>query len=54
MFILMKLKYFILIYGEFRMLYYYSLLVELIGIEKENIFIVCNGDVVDISNEVVI
>ena len=51
---LMKPKYFIPIHGEFRMLHHHSLLAESIGIEKENIFIVRNGDVVDISNEVAI
>lgn len=51
---LMKPKYFIPIHGEFRMLYHHSLLAESIGVEKENIFIVRNGDVVDISNEVAV
>lgn len=51
---LMKPKYFIPIHGEFRMLHHHSLLAKSIGIEKENIFIVRNGDVVDISNEVAI
>ncbi|OJE12879.1 ribonuclease J [Bacillus cereus] len=51
---LMKPKYFIPIHGEFRMLHHHSLLAASIGIEKENIFIVRNGDVVDISNEVAI
>ena len=35
---LMKPKYFIPIHGEFRMLHHHSLLLESIGIEKENIF----------------
>ena len=47
-------KIFYSIHGEFRMLHHHSLLAESIGIEKENIFIVRNGDVVDISNEVAI
>lgn len=51
---LMKPKYFIPIHGEFRMLHHHSLLSESIGVEKENIFIVRNGDVVDISNEVAV
>ncbi|USK98538.1 ribonuclease J [Bacillus tropicus] len=51
---LMKPKYFIPIHGEFRMLYHHSLLAESIGVEKENIFMVRNGDVVDISNQVAI
>lgn len=36
------------------MLHHHSLLAESIGVEKENIFIVRNGDVVDISNEVAV
>ena len=49
---LMKPKYFIPIHGEYRMLHHHSLLAESIGVEKENIFIINNGDVVDISNQV--
>jgi len=49
---LMKPKYFIPIHGEYRMLHHHSLLAESIGVKKENIFIINNGDVVDISNQV--
>jgi ribonuclease J len=48
---LMKPKYFIPIHGEFRMLYQHSLLAEAVGVDRKNIFIVKNGDVVDIHNE---
>ncbi|TYR81416.1 ribonuclease J [Priestia megaterium] len=48
---LMKPKYFIPIHGEFRMLHHHSLLAESVGVQKENIFIVSNGDVVDIQNQ---
>jgi ribonuclease J len=44
---LMKPKYFIPIHGEFRMLHQHSLLAEAVGVDKDNIFIVKNGDVVD-------
>jgi ribonuclease J len=44
---LMKPKYFIPIHGEFRMLHQHGLLAEAVGVYKENIFIVKNGDVVD-------
>jgi ribonuclease J len=47
---LMKPKYFIPIHGEFRMLYQHSLLAEAVGVDKNNIFIVKNGDVVDIHD----
>jgi ribonuclease J len=47
---LMKPKYFIPIHGEFRMLHQHSILAESIGVAKENIFIVNNGDVVDVKN----
>lgn len=36
------------------MFYYYSLLVEFVGVEKENIFIINNGDIVDIKGGVVV
>ena len=49
---LMKPKYFIPIHGEFRMLYQHRLLAESVGVERENIFIINNGDVVDINNHV--
>ncbi|WP_424924290.1 ribonuclease J [Bacillus cytotoxicus] len=49
---LMKPKYFIPIHGEFRMLHHHSLLAESVGVQKENIFIIKNGDVVDIRKQV--
>lgn len=45
---LMKPKYFIPIHGEYRMLHLHSLLAEAVGVEASNIFILNNGDVVDI------
>ncbi|WP_026695309.1 ribonuclease J [Peribacillus kribbensis] len=47
---LMKPKYFIPIHGEYRMLHHHQLLAESVGINKEDIFIIKNGDVVDINN----
>ncbi|WP_459501362.1 ribonuclease J [Bacillus sp. C1] len=49
---LMKPKYFIPIHGEFRMLHHHSLLAESVGVKKENIYVIRNGDVVDINNQV--
>jgi len=49
---LMKPKYFIPIHGEYRMLHQHRLLAESVGVEKENTFIIKNGDVVDIKNSV--
>ena len=49
---LMKPRYFIPIHGEFRMLHQHRLLAESVGVEKENIYIINNGDVVDIQDEV--
>lgn len=46
---LMKPKYFIPIHGEFRMLQQHRLLAESVGVQRENIFVVNNGDVVDIN-----
>ncbi|XDY96939.1 ribonuclease J [Bacillus manliponensis] len=51
---LMKPKYFIPIHGEFRMLHHHRLLAESVGVDKDNIFIIKNGDVVDIRNQVAI
>lgn len=45
---LMKPQYFIPIHGEYRMLYLHRLLAEAIGVKQSNIFILNNGDVVDI------
>jgi ribonuclease J len=49
---LMKPKYFIPIHGEYRMLRQHALLAESVGIEKENIFLLDNGDTVEIQNGV--
>ncbi|MEK4485913.1 ribonuclease J [Psychrobacillus sp. FSL H8-0484] len=48
---LLKPKYFIPISGEYRMLHQHSLLAETVGIKKENIFILNNGDVVDFVHQ---
>jgi len=45
---LMKPKYFIPIHGEYRMLHQHRLLAEAVGVMSSNIFIINNGDVVDI------
>lgn len=49
---LMKPKYFIPIHGEFRMLQQHRILAESVGVKRDNIFIINNGDVVDINNSV--
>ena len=49
---LMKPKYFIPIHGEYRMLVHHRILAESVGVKKENIFVINNGDVVDIENSV--
>lgn len=46
---LMKPKYFIPVHGEFRMLYLHRELAESVGVDRENTFIMKNGDVVDIE-----
>lgn len=48
---LMKPKYFIPIHGEYRMLHQHRLLAESVGVDFESIFIVNNGDVVDIQDD---
>ncbi|KRF44103.1 ribonuclease J [Paenibacillus sp. Soil787] len=49
---LMKPKYFIPIHGEFRMLHQHRILAEGVGVDPANIYILNNGDVVDVKNEV--
>ena len=49
---LMKPKYFIPIHGEYRMLHQHRLLAESVGVANGHTFIIRNGDVVDIENEV--
>ncbi|AZV43887.1 ribonuclease J [Peribacillus asahii] len=49
---LMKPKYFIPIHGEFRMLHHHRLLAESVGVKQGNTFIINNGDVIDINNQV--
>ncbi|MBI4685364.1 MAG: ribonuclease J [Nitrospirae bacterium] len=44
-------KYFIPVHGEYRHLVYHSILAEKIGIPKENIFILDDGDMLEISEE---
>ncbi|WP_028561377.1 ribonuclease J [Paenibacillus pinihumi] len=44
---LIKPKYFIPIHGEYRMLRHHALLGESVGVEKENIFLMDNGDTVE-------
>jgi ribonuclease J len=46
---LMRPKYFIPIHGEFRMLRMHGILAEQVGIPPENIFLLDNGDTVEIS-----
>jgi len=47
---LMKPKYFIPVHGEFRMLRMHGILAEQVGIPPENIFLLDNGDTVEISD----
>ncbi|WP_219836715.1 ribonuclease J [Paenibacillus sp. R14(2021)] len=44
---LIRPKYFIPIHGEYRMLRQHAILGEAVGIERENIFIIDNGDTVE-------
>lgn len=49
---LMRPKYFIPIHGEYRMLRLHGQLGESVGIDREDIFIVDNGEIVEIQNGV--
>ncbi|WP_046176018.1 ribonuclease J [Domibacillus indicus] len=46
---LMKPKYFIPIHGEYRMLHQHRLLAQSVGVKEENIYVMRNGEVLDIS-----
>ena len=48
---MVKPKYFIPVHGEYRHLVYHSNLAEKVGIPVENIFILENGEVLEISEE---
>jgi len=47
---LVRPKYFMPIHGEYRHLVYHSMLARKIGIPRENIFILQNGDILEISD----
>lgn len=49
---MMRPKYFIPIHGEYRMLRQHGMLAESVGIPREDIFIVDNGDTVEIQDGV--
>lgn len=46
---LMKPKYFVPMHGEYRMLKIHADLAEIMGVERDNIFILDNGDSIEIS-----
>jgi len=46
---IVKPKYFIPIHGEYRHLKYHARLAEGVGVPTENIFVMQNGDVIDLS-----
>lgn len=48
---LMKPKFFVPIHGEYRMLHHHRLLAESVGVERENIYIMKNGEVLDIQDQ---
>jgi len=49
---LVRPKFFIPIHGEYRMLRHHAMLGESVGIDKENIFLIDNGDTVEFQNGV--
>ncbi|GIO25430.1 ribonuclease J [Ornithinibacillus bavariensis] len=49
---LMKPTYFVPIHGEYRMLHHHLLLAEAIGVKRENIFLINNGDVIEVENKI--
>ncbi|MBB6735484.1 ribonuclease J [Cohnella zeiphila] len=47
---LVRPKFFLPIHGEYRMLRHHAMLAEAVGIDKENIFLLDNGDTVEFQN----
>lgn len=47
---LIRPKFFIPVHGEYRMLRHHAMLAESVGIDKENIFLLDNGDTVEFQN----
>jgi ribonuclease J len=47
---LIRPKFFLPIHGEYRMLRHHAMLAESVGIDKENIFLLDNGDTVEFQN----
>ncbi|MHA7963920.1 ribonuclease J [Paenibacillus sp. CAU 1782] len=48
---LMKPRYFVPIHGEYRMLFQHKQLAESVGVDGENIYILRNGDILDVVRE---
>jgi ribonuclease J len=46
---LVKAKYFVPIHGEYRMLFLHSKLAQRMGVKEEDIFILSNGDILEIT-----
>lgn len=49
---LMRPKYFIPVHGEYRMLHHHAKLAEEVGVHRDNIFLLDNGDTVEFHNGV--
>ncbi|MCR2804080.1 ribonuclease J [Paenibacillus soyae] len=48
---LMKPRFFVPIHGEYRMLHHHRQLAESVGVDRENIFIMKNGEILDIQDQ---
>lgn len=48
---LMKPKYFVPIHGEYRMLYHHRQLAESVGVNRNHIFILKNGEALDVTSD---
>jgi ribonuclease J len=46
---LVRPKYFVPIHGEYRMLYQHMLLAQKMGVPKDNSFLLCNGDILELT-----
>ncbi|MGI6580446.1 MAG: ribonuclease J [Saccharofermentanales bacterium] len=48
---LLKPKYFIPAHGEYRHLYHHAKIAENLGVKQENIFLLNNGDILELNNQ---
>ncbi|MHB1453158.1 MAG: ribonuclease J [Saccharofermentanales bacterium] len=48
---LVRSKFFVPMHGEYRMLYHHSQLAQKMGVDPDNIFLLCNGDILELTED---